>query len=252
MVKKNRPPFTSSSLDYSLANSRQQFNLFNAVTFFAKPSKDFVSIFLGIFFHNKPILREAGHFPPPDKKYNLYFDFEATETFTRDNKSFVYLIGIWDKEQNKYISFIAKTPEEEIKIFEQFYNYIQDFDNTVLYHWTEYEVRKMQKLAGQHPQDAQKLQKLVSICHDLKVSVNKAFYLPSPSFSLKAAAPAFGFHWRQDDCGAMDSMVYFTNWLKTGKEELLNKVLMYNEDDCKAMLDLEEKLKIADVIIPEK
>lgn len=204
------------------------------------------------FFHNKPILREAGHFPPPDKKYNLYFDFEATETFTRDNKSFVYLIGIWDKEQNKYISFIARTPEEEIKIFEQFYNYIQDFDNTVLYHWTEYEVRKMQKLAGQHPQDAQKLQKLVSICHDLKVSVNKAFYLPSPSFSLKAAAPAFGFHWRQDDCGAMDSMVYFTNWLKTGKEELLNKVLMYNEDDCKAMLNLEEKLKIADVIIPEK
>ena len=48
----------------------------------------------------------------------------------------------------------------------------------------------------------------------------------------------------------MDSMVYFTNWLKTGNDELIHKVLMYNEDDCKAMLDLENKLKQADILIP--
>lgn len=200
------------------------------------------------YLHNKPVLREAGHFPPPVKKYNLYFDFEATETFTKDNVSFVYLIGIWDKEENKYVSFVAKTPEEEIKIFEQFYDYIKDFENTALYHWTEYEVKKMKNLAGKNPQDAAKLKALCNICYDLKVAVNKAFYLPAPSFSLKAAAPAFGFNWRQDDCGAMDSMVYFTNWLKTGNQELLDKVLMYNEDDCKAMLDLEEKLKAAEIL----
>ena len=101
----------------------------------------------------------------------------------------------------------------------------------------------MKNLAGKNPQDSAKLKALCSICYDLKVSVNKQFYLPAPSFSLKAAAPAFGFNWRQDDCGAMDSMVYFTNWLKTGNQDLLNK-----EDDCKAMLVLENKLKEADVL----
>ena len=106
----------------------------------------------------------------------------------------------------------------------------------------------MKKLADKHPETADKLKSLCSICYDLKVAVQKAFYLPAPSFSLKAAAPAFGFHWRQDDCGAMDSMVYFTNWLKTGNEDLLKKVLMYNEDDCKAMLDLETRLQAADVL----
>ena len=95
------------------------------------------------YLHHKPILREKGHFPPPEKKYNLYFDFEATETFTKENVSFVYLIGIWDKEENKYVSFVAKKPEEELQIFEQFYNYVKDFANTALYHWTEYEVKKM-------------------------------------------------------------------------------------------------------------
>jgi len=199
------------------------------------------------YHYNKPVLREAGHFPPPAKKYNLYFDFEATETFTKDSVSFVYLIGIWDKEENKYVSFVAKKPEEELQIFEQFYNYVKDFANTALYHWTEYEVKKMKKLAAANPSAAAHLNALCGICYDLKVAVSKAFYLPAPSFSLKAAAPAFGFNWRQDDCGAMDSMVYFTGWLKTGNDELLHKVLMYNEDDCKAMLDLENKLKTADV-----
>lgn len=200
------------------------------------------------YLHNKPVLREKGHFPPPEKKYNLYFDFEATETFTKDNVSFVYLIGIWDKEENKYVSFVAKKPEEELQIFEQFFAYIKDFANTALYHWTEYEVKKMKKLAGANPSSAAHLNALCGICYDLKVAVSKAFYLPAPSFSLKAAAPAFGFNWRQDDCGAMDSMVYFTNWLKTGNDELLQKVLMYNEDDCKAMLDLENKLKAAEAL----
>ena len=183
------------------------------------------------YLHHKPVLKQEGFFPPPPKKRNLYFDFEATETFTKDN-----------------VSFVAKTPEEEIKIFEQFYDYIKDPANTVLYHWTEYEAKKMRKMAQENKHDEQKLNLLVSLCYDLKVAVQKAFYLPAPSFSLKAAAPAFGFNWRQDDCGAMDSMVYFTNWLKTGNEDLLKKVLMYNEDDCKAMLYLENKLKGADVL----
>lgn len=202
------------------------------------------------YLYNKPIWRKKGCFPPPTKKYNLYFDFEATETFTKDNKSFVYLIGLWDKEENKYVSFVAKTPEEEITIFEQFYAYVKDFKHTALYHWTEYEVRKMRKLAAAWPEHAAHLNALCDICHDLKVSVNDSFYLPSPSFSLKAAAPAFGFAWRQDDCGAMDSMVYFTHWLKTGEAQWLDKILMYNEDDCKAMLFLEDKLKQADVLDP--
>ena len=119
------------------------------------------------YLHHKPIWRKKGCFPPPTKKYNLYFDFEATETFTKDNKSFVYLIGLWDKEEDKYVTFIAKTPEEEITIFEQFYNYIKDFKNTALYHWTEYEVRKMRKLAAAWPQQAAHLQALCDICHDL-------------------------------------------------------------------------------------
>ncbi|ACC98274.1 putative nuclease (RecB family) [Elusimicrobium minutum Pei191] len=204
------------------------------------------------YMHNKPVLKEEGVFPPPRKKHNLYFDFEATETFTKDNESFVYLIGVWDAEENKFISFVAKNKEEEEKIFSDFFDYIKEPQDTILYHWTEYEVKKMRSLASKYPDIAQKLNALANMCLDLKILIGKAFYLPSPSLSLKAAAPAFGFNWRQGDCGAMDSMVFYTNWCKTGDNNLIEKVLMYNEDDCKAMIYLDEYLQKIEIIKPVK
>lgn len=202
------------------------------------------------FTHGKPVLREKGVFPLVPKQRNLYFDFEATETFTKDSISFIYLIGVWDKEENKFVSFVAKSEAEEEIIFKQFADYIGPAGQSALYHWTEYEVKKMRALCEKYPNIKNDLQKLVDACVDLKIVVERAFYLPAPSLSLKAAAPAFGFNWRQTDCGAMDSMVYFTTWLKTGDEALLKKVLMYNEDDCIAMLYVEDYLKKAEVFIP--
>ena len=200
------------------------------------------------YHYNKPILRQKGLFPLPPKERNLYFDFETTETFTKDTRSFVYLIGVWDKEAGKFVSFVAKSEAEEEKIFKEFANYMGEPQKAALYHWTEYEVKKMKELCSKYPAISEDLQKLISACIDLKVVMEKAFYFPSPSLSLKAAAPAFGFHWRQDDCGAMDSMVYFTKWLTEGDENLLSKVLMYNEDDCIAMLYIENYLKQTEII----
>ncbi len=196
------------------------------------------------FVKNKPVLRAKGKFPPPEKKRNLYFDFEATETFQENNSSFIYLIGVWDKEENRFVPFIAREEKEEEIIFKQFANYVADCGSDVaLYHWTEYEVKKMKALQNKYPNIKAELEFLVSVCLDLKIEVEKAFYLPSPSLSLKAAAPALGFNWRQKDCGAMDSMVYFTKWLNSGDEAALKKVLMYNEDDCIAMLKVELALR---------
>ncbi len=196
------------------------------------------------FVKNKPVLRAKGKFPPSEKKRNLYFDFEATETFQENNTSFIYLIGVWDKEEDKFIPFIAKNEQEEEIIFKQFADYVLNCGPDVaLYHWTEYEVKKMKKLQAKYPNIKAGLEHLVSVCLDLKIAVERAFYLPAPSLSLKAAAPALGFNWRQTDCGAMDSMVYFTKWLKENDEAALKKVLMYNEDDCIAMLKVELALR---------
>ena len=124
----------------------------------------------------------------------------------------------------------------------KFIKYVKDHKNTTLYHWTSYEVDKMYKLISKYPK-LKDLKNIINSCVDLKVAVAKSFYVPAPSFSLKAVAPAFGFHWEQKDCGAMDSMVHYLNWQKSKDKALINKVLTYNKDDCVAMKFIDEYLK---------
>ena len=192
---------------------------------------------------NLPIIRDASKFPLERKKRNLYFDFEAAETFNSENPtSFIYLIGLWDNEKNKFVKFLAENEKDEEKIFLKFIKYVKDHKNTTLYHWTSYEVDKMYKLISKYPK-LKDLKNIINSCVDLKVAVAKSFYVPAPSFSLKAVAPAFGFHWEQKDCGAMDSMVHYLNWQKSKDKALINKVLTYNKDDCVAMKFIDEYLK---------
>jgi len=191
-----------------------------------------------------PVIRKEGVWPPRTAARNLYFDFEAADSNCNDERPHNYLIGIWDKEANKYVALLAKGAKEEEKIYKEFIDYAGNPAECALYHWTEHEVRALKDAAGKYPALAEGLRGLISACVDLKDVANKAFYLPTPSFSLKAVAPAFGFNWRQHDCDAMDSMVYYFEWLK-GQEEAIGKVLIYNEDDCVAMLKVHDALNAA-------
>lgn len=191
----------------------------------------------------KPILKKDSIFTLDRKKFNLYFDFESAENFdSENNESFIYLIGIWDNEKNKFVRFLANSQKDEPKIFQKFIKYVKDVKNTALYHWTDYEINKMYKLIAKYP-ELKDLKNIIDNCVDLKDVVAKSFYVPAPSFSLKAVAPAFGFNWQQDDCGAMDSMVYYLQWQKTKDKKLINKVLTYNKDDCLAMKFIDDYLK---------
>ena len=191
----------------------------------------------------KPVVRQMGVFPPDRKKKNLYFDFETSDELGPDNTPHIYLVGLWDKEKDKYVHFLAKGKDDEEKIFRQFVKYVGNHKNVNLYHWTEYEVHELKKMSAKYPKLSDKLNKLILSCVDLKKIIQKAFYIPAPSFSLKSIAPVFGFNWRQNDCGAMDAMAYYWHWLETKNKDSIKKVLTYNEDDCRAMLEVDRKLE---------
>jgi uncharacterized protein len=198
--------------------------------------------------HGKPVLRNAAHFPPKRGARNLYFDFETSDSLSSNQKPHTYLIGVWDKEAAKYFYFLTKGAEDEEKIFREFIEYVGDPKQAVLYHWTEYEVKQLRDIASKYPALKEGIHGLISCCLDLKESVRKAFYIPAPGFSLKTVAPIFGFHWRQKDVGAMDAMVYYWDWLAGGGDEALQKVLLYNEDDCYSMLHVDLELQKIDPV----
>ena len=79
-----------------------------------------------------------------------------------------------------------------------------------------------------------------------KISINfvrKHFALPVYSYSIKKVAPVFGFNWRADDAGGLNSESWYGDWLKTGDDKIKNKILEYNEDDVVAMEVIDKKLR---------
>lgn len=100
----------------------------------------------------------------------------------------------------------------------------------------------MKRVIEQEPRLAPEMVRLMSACIDLKEQVKQQVYLPVPTYSIKGVAPALGFSWRHEEVGAFESMVLYWKYLETGDREHVRKVLDYNEDDCKAMAWIDQKL----------
>ena len=60
---------------------------------------------------------------------------------------------------------------------------------------------------------------------------------PTFSYSIKQIAKHIGFRWRDSDPSGANSIAWYNEYLAhPEQEQLLNRILQYNEDDCLAML----------------
>jgi uncharacterized protein len=66
---------------------------------------------------------------------------------------------------------------------------------------------------------------------------------PLGSYGIKAIAQHLGFNWRDETPSGALSIQWYNDFLSTGDESYLNRVLEYNEDDCKATMVVKDYLK---------
>ena len=78
---------------------------------------------------------------------------------------------------------------------------------------------------------------------DLYSIVKKYSDWPLGSYSLKEIAQFLGFKWRDETPSGALSIQWFNEYLKTGDEKILNRILLYNEDDCKATMILKDAIE---------
>ncbi len=175
-------------------------------------------------------------------KRSLYFDIETSDDVHQSESPHTYLIGVWDKESDKFEHFLGKGKKDEDKIWEEFLNYVGDPKDAYLYHWASYEQEIIDETIKQYPKLALRLTELKESCVDLLEIIKRNYYIPVPTYSIKKVAPFLGFSWRQKDVNAFESMVLYWDWLKNPDQKIIQKVLDYNEDDCIAMAYIDEKL----------
>ena len=80
---------------------------------------------------------------------------------------------------------------------------------------------------------------------DLSPLTTNAFAFPTYREGLKDIAQQLGFQWRQEDVNALDSVALYSHFIKSGssEESYKQKILMYNEDDCRATMAIYDWLQ---------
>ena len=75
---------------------------------------------------------------------------------------------------------------------------------------------------------------------------------PTMSFSIKSIAKFLGFAWRDTQPSGAASIEWFHRYSQTKDTELRQRILDYNEDDCRAMRFLVDEIKHLDVRDPSR
>lgn len=194
----------------------------------------------------EPVIYKKIEFP--NVEYELFFDIEDDPT-----QEFVYMHGIYERkgEKERYVDFTAKeiSKEAEKEAWKTFWDYIDALpkDNYSVYYYSHHEKTTYKKLQKKYPEviSEEKVEEFFSNPNviDLYQLVSKHTDWPLGSYSLKAIATFLGFKWRDETPSGALSIQWFNEYIKTKDEKTLKRILLYNEDDCRATMVLKDKIE---------
>ncbi len=195
----------------------------------------------------KPVIYEPIVFP--DVKYELFFDIEDDPT-----QEFVYLHGVYERSGNeeRFIDFTATelSSEVEKQIWQDFWKYIKTLpkNDFVVYYYSPYERTVNKRLFKKYSEVISEEQleeffdspNVIDLYSDI---IYKHTDWPLSSYSIKEIAGYVGFEWRDETPSGALSIQWFNEFLDSGDENIMKRILDYNEDDCKAMMVVKDYIK---------
>lgn len=189
---------------------------------------------------SKPYLLEDVELP--SQELELFFDVE-----TDPMRDICYLNGFVERRRGdvtteKYIPFLAEEPtqEAENEAFHGAWRYVQEQSPTVVYFYSKYERTIWRELSKRYPDVASEtdIEELFAskVAVDLYYDVVRPkMEWPTRNLSIKTLASYLGFEWRDKDPSGTSSIEWYHRWVEIGDSEIKQRILEYNEDDCRAM-----------------
>lgn len=189
--------------------------------------------------NGKPYLRAPIALPDADTE--LFFDIEVDPM-----RDICYLHGFverlgGDNASERFVAFFADavTPAAEERAFAEAWCYMQTAQPCAIYYYSSYERAIYRKLQQKYPGVCTEAEiqalfdspRSVDLYYDV---VFKATEWPTRDFSIKTLAKYLGFTWRDSDPSGAASIEWFDRWIRSGDEAVRQRILDYNEDDCRA------------------
>lgn len=199
-------------------------------------------------FEVKPIEAGCGlaRLPEPNPG-DLFFDMEGDPYY---EEGLEYLFGIYADVPgvDGFKAFWAHDRDAERQatadVLTFFIAHLKRYPAAHIYHYAQYEVTALRKLASRHGVGEALLDQLHREQRfvDLYRVVQQGLFASEPSYSIKNIE-AFYMPARDDAVKtAMDSVVNYEEWRETQDADLLEEIRAYNETDCRSTSELRDWL----------
>jgi len=185
----------------------------------------------------KPYLKAPVTLPVSDVE--LFFDIEVDPM-----RDVCYLHGFVERDKvgaETFVSFFADEPNAaaEEQAFAGAWAYIQAKQPCTIYYYSKYERTLYRKLQAKYPNvcSAAQIEAMFDTAHTIDLYydvVLKATEWPTNDHSIKSLAKYLGFKWRDTHPSGAASIEWFDRWVQTKDPQVKQRILDYNEDDCRA------------------
>jgi predicted RecB family nuclease len=187
----------------------------------------------------KPYLRAPVTLRMPDTE--LFFDIEVDPL-----RDLCYLHGVIERhggsnESERFVHFFAEavSPDAERAAFAAAIAYFATRPDAAIYYYSKYERTIYRKLQAKYPDvcSADDIERLFDPARAIDLYgdvVLKATEWPTRDHSIKTLAKYLGFAWRDTHPSGAASIEWFDRWCKDHAPETKQRILDYNEDDCRA------------------
>ncbi|MGF1492307.1 MAG: TM0106 family RecB-like putative nuclease [Microcoleaceae cyanobacterium] len=171
----------------------------------------------------------------------LYFDIEAQPELNLDYLHGVLVVDHRTQTQ-VFHACLAENPEDEANTWQAFLELVWRYPVAPIYHFCEYEFKTIQRLARRYNTPSYLWQPLLRRLVDIHQKVVSSVTLPVESYALKPIAQWMGFRWHDPNANGAQCVYWYQQWLKTGDRTLLDTIVRYNEDDCRATYHVKQWL----------
>jgi predicted RecB family nuclease len=198
-----------------------------------------------------PFFREPVELPT--NPLEVFFDIEDDPM-----RDVVYLHGFVARKNasSKNERFVAVFAEEptaagERGAFAAAWEFLSQHRDYMVYYYSKHERTKYRKLQQKYPDvcSAEDIEALFSPGRSFDLYFDAVFKSewPTLDWSIKSLAKFLKFSWRDKDASGAASIEWFDQWVRTQDPKIKQRILDYNEDDCRAMRVLLDEMRNMEV-----
>jgi len=174
----------------------------------------------------------------------VYLDFEGIL-----DRGSNYLIGaiLKTNEVVTEYSFWANNEEEETGIFIELIHLLKPLNRFAIYHYGSYEIQALKRISQKLTTEQQEfLKTMIDKSFNVLNIFSDCIYPPTYSNSLKEIARFLKFEWTEKDASGLQCTVWRYYWETSNSNELKNKLITYNLEDCRALMVVKDWIATVD------